>query len=307
MRSSTRCSRIEPPRPLNRHRRDPHGSLRADLLLRAERRRSGLHPEDLLRARADGDRGALRLRGGRDLRHPAPAHARLQVGPALVRLHPPVPDPRRRRADHRLDLGAGLVGPLVGVGRADARVVFDRLPALRLLPAVALLDRGPPAPGALRERLRRHRRSLRAAELPGRASRAGLFAPARVRDGQRRAASEDATHVLGSHHRDGPDVRHALALRDGGQAHARPRPRAQTPARRRGDAPERPQRGADRLMPALPLDEAGKYVAAAYLVFLALILIYVAIMATRLSHLQRDIEELAELAEERDREKVGTP
>ena len=32
-------------------------------------------------------------------------------------------------------------------------------------------------------------------------------------------------------------------------------------------------------MPALPLDDAGKYVAAAYLVFLALMLIYVAIMA----------------------------
>ena len=59
-------------------------------------------------------------------------------------------------------------------------------------------------------------------------------------------------------------------------------------------------------MPALPLDEAGKYVAAAYLVFLALILIYVAIMAARLSHLQRDIEELSELAARRDeRERVG--
>ena len=30
--------------------------------------------------------------------------------------------------------------------------------------------------------------------------------------------------------------------------------------------------------PALPLDDAGPYVAAAYLVFLALVLIYVAIM-----------------------------
>ena len=36
------------------------------------------------------------------------------------------------------------------------------------------------------------------------------------------------------------------------------------------------------MMPALPLDTAGKYVAAAYLVFLALVLIYVAIMAGRL-------------------------
>ncbi len=48
-------------------------------------------------------------------------------------------------------------------------------------------------------------------------------------------------------------------------------------------------------MPALPLDEAGKYVAAAYLIFLALILVYVAIMAIRLATVQKDVEELAEL------------
>jgi hypothetical protein len=53
-------------------------------------------------------------------------------------------------------------------------------------------------------------------------------------------------------------------------------------------------------MPALPLDEAGKYVAAAYLVFLALLLIYVAIMAARLARIDRELGELAELAE-RDR------
>ena len=52
-------------------------------------------------------------------------------------------------------------------------------------------------------------------------------------------------------------------------------------------------------MPALPLDEAGKYVAAAYLVFLALLLIYVAIMAARLSRFEREIAELAELAKAR--------
>ena len=53
-------------------------------------------------------------------------------------------------------------------------------------------------------------------------------------------------------------------------------------------------------MPALPLDEAGKYVAAAYLVFLALVLVYVAIMAIRLSTLQRDVAELAEAIETRE-------
>jgi predicted S18 family serine protease len=50
-------------------------------------------------------------------------------------------------------------------------------------------------------------------------------------------------------------------------------------------------------MPALPLDEAGKYVAAAYLVFLALVLIYVAIMAAKLARISRDVEELHEMAD----------
>jgi hypothetical protein len=52
-------------------------------------------------------------------------------------------------------------------------------------------------------------------------------------------------------------------------------------------------------MPALPLDEAGKYVAAAYLVFLALVLIYVVVMSIRLATIQRELGELAELVEER--------
>jgi hypothetical protein len=55
--------------------------------------------------------------------------------------------------------------------------------------------------------------------------------------------------------------------------------------------------------PALPLDDAGPYVAAAYLVFLALVLIYVAIMAAKLSRISREIDELAELAERRDGER----
>ena len=53
-------------------------------------------------------------------------------------------------------------------------------------------------------------------------------------------------------------------------------------------------------MPALPLDEAGKYVAAAYLVFLALILVYVAIMAVRQSRIQKDVEEISRLLEARE-------
>ena len=45
-------------------------------------------------------------------------------------------------------------------------------------------------------------------------------------------------------------------------------------------------------MPALPLDEAGKYVAAAYVVFVALILIYVAIIAAKIARIDRQISEL---------------
>ena len=52
-------------------------------------------------------------------------------------------------------------------------------------------------------------------------------------------------------------------------------------------------------MPALPLDEAGKYVAAAYVVFLALILIYVAIMAAKLARIDRELGELADVAEDK--------
>jgi hypothetical protein len=51
-------------------------------------------------------------------------------------------------------------------------------------------------------------------------------------------------------------------------------------------------------MPALPLDEAGKYVAGAYLVFLALVLVYVAIMAAKLQRIERELREVADKAEE---------
>jgi hypothetical protein len=50
-------------------------------------------------------------------------------------------------------------------------------------------------------------------------------------------------------------------------------------------------------MPALPLDEAGKYVAAAYVVFLTLVLIYVAIMAAKVARIQRELGDLADFAE----------
>ncbi len=50
-------------------------------------------------------------------------------------------------------------------------------------------------------------------------------------------------------------------------------------------------------LPALPLHEAGKYVAGAYVVLFLLVLIYVAIMATRLSRVERELGELLALAD----------
>jgi hypothetical protein len=47
-------------------------------------------------------------------------------------------------------------------------------------------------------------------------------------------------------------------------------------------------------VPALPLDEAGKYVAGAYLVFLMLVLVYVAIIGAKVARIDRELSELAE-------------
>jgi hypothetical protein len=48
--------------------------------------------------------------------------------------------------------------------------------------------------------------------------------------------------------------------------------------------------------PALPLHTAGKYVAGAYIVLFVLVLVYVAIMAVRLSRIERQLGELLELS-----------
>jgi hypothetical protein len=51
--------------------------------------------------------------------------------------------------------------------------------------------------------------------------------------------------------------------------------------------------------PAIPNDVGGKYVAGAYIVFVLLLLIYVAIMGMKLSRIERDLREVAEIAEAR--------
>jgi CcmD family protein len=56
-------------------------------------------------------------------------------------------------------------------------------------------------------------------------------------------------------------------------------------------------------LPALPLHEAGKYVAGAYIVVFALVLVYVAIMAVRLSRIERELGDL--LAQEHSAASTG--
>lgn len=62
--------------------------------------------------------------------------------------------------------------------------------------------------------------------------------------------------------------------------------------------------------PALPLDEAGKYVAGAFIVFLAAIVIYVGIMGVRVRRMSRELGELnraLDLGERRPAEEPREP
>jgi hypothetical protein len=59
--------------------------------------------------------------------------------------------------------------------------------------------------------------------------------------------------------------------------------------------------------PALPLHTAGKYVAGAYIVFLALVLVYVAIMASRLARTERELTELRRDVELRRQSEAPDP
>jgi hypothetical protein len=51
--------------------------------------------------------------------------------------------------------------------------------------------------------------------------------------------------------------------------------------------------------PAIPNDVGGKYVAGAYIVFVLLLLIYVAIMGMKLARIESGLREVAEIAEQR--------
>jgi hypothetical protein len=60
--------------------------------------------------------------------------------------------------------------------------------------------------------------------------------------------------------------------------------------------------------PALPLHSAGKYVAAAYIVLVVMLVIYLGIMALRTSRTNRELADLRrELAERRAAEELDGP
>jgi TRAP-type C4-dicarboxylate transport system permease small subunit len=59
--------------------------------------------------------------------------------------------------------------------------------------------------------------------------------------------------------------------------------------------------------PALPLHTAGKYVAGAYVVFMAIVLLYVIIMAVRLSRTEREVAELVRDLEAKAASEVVPP
>jgi hypothetical protein len=62
-------------------------------------------------------------------------------------------------------------------------------------------------------------------------------------------------------------------------------------------------------VPVLALASGDRYVAAAYLVFLFIVLSYIAIMAVKLSRIEREVVEISEIVARRDAaaEAAGVP
>jgi len=60
-------------------------------------------------------------------------------------------------------------------------------------------------------------------------------------------------------------------------------------------------------LPALPLHTAGKYVAAAYIVLFAMVLVYLAIISIRMSRTERELGELLERLDEKGPQAQAQP
>ena len=121
-----------------------------------------------------------------------------------------------------------------------------------------------------------HRRRLRAGELRRRPPGPGLHAPAGAGDDRRQHAGRDAPHVPGVPGGDRAAVRHAVGAR----------------ADRQGGRSADAAAGRPLTVLAVALEAGDRYVAAAYVVFVALIVVYVAIMAAKLTRIQRALETL---------------
>ena len=157
----------------------------------------GLHPEDLLPARADGDRRARRLR-----RRAACSRSSTCARATASGTCAPTSRSTCRSSSAVGVLITGAIWAKASwghwwlLGRADAGLVPDHLPPVLLLPAAALLDRGPRAPGPLRQRVRDHRGRVRAGQLHRRPAGRGQYtAPARAVGDRRVDARRDAADV----------------------------------------------------------------------------------------------------------------
>ena len=195
--------------------------LRPRVLLRAQGRGPGRHPEDLLPARPDGDRRPVRLRGWRDLWAPhLRSGDRLQDLRSYVAIH----------LSLILAVGVLITGSIWAKGSWGLWWTWDE-PMLVSFLIVFLLYatyqplrfsiEDPGAPGAVRQRLRGRRRRVRAAELRGGADGRVVPAPARARHHGRRDARRDEAHVPRRAARHGAAVRDAVEVRDGGEDDAR--------------------------------------------------------------------------------------
>lgn len=55
------------------------------------------------------------------------------------------------------------------------------------------------------------------------------------------------------------------------------------------------------MQPALPLNEAGIYVAGAYIVFVVLVVVYVVIISAKISRIEQDLQSLHDLMDTQHR------
>src|SRR5439155_18014631 len=124
--------------------------------------------------------------------------------------------------------------------------------------------------GALRERVRHRRRRVRADQLHGRPARHGARTPARPVEDGRQPARRDATHVPGGARRCGAALRDPVEGGADREEREREAEEAAAAPRGRGPADRAGARAGGSAMTLVIASGGDKYVAAAYVVFLAL-------------------------------------